>query len=189
MTICPASHQKLELPLGNRDKSLRALPLVPLEVQQTLMMRQLQAAQRVPETRHPQTQVHLGKHGRLWPGHKLSKGSDCMEAQIKRIGDSHQDVWGHNHKIIRTEQKHALVDDNTSFKMRRMAARTDQLLHIAETTSSKIYTRESELEAQGPVEALVLSLKQFHTCYYKPHEKGTTRAMVGLQGLHSNNAF
>ena len=52
---------------------------------------------------------------------KLSKGSDWAETQMKRIGDSHQDVWGHDYKIVRAEQKHALVDDHPSFKMRRMA--------------------------------------------------------------------
>ena len=120
---------------------------------------------------------------------KLSKGSDWMEAQMKRIRDSHQDVWGLDNKIIRTEWKHALVDDCTSFKMRRMATRTDQLLHIAEATGSKIYTRESQAETQGLAKALVLSLKQFHACYYRLYKKGTTRAMVGLQGLHSSDAF
>ena len=39
---------------------------------------------------------------------------------MKRIRDSNQDVWSHDHKIIRTEQKPALVDDHTSFKMRGM---------------------------------------------------------------------
>ena len=81
--------------------------------------------------------------------YKLSKGSDWMEAQMKRIGDSHQDVWDHGHKIIRIEWKHTPMDDHTSYKMRRMATRTDQLLHIAAATGSKIYTRESEVEAQG----------------------------------------
>ena len=111
-----------------------------------------------------------------------------MEAKKKRIGDSHQDVWGHDHKIIRTEQKHVLGDDHTSFKM-RMTTRTDQLFCIAEAPGSKIYTRESEMEAQGPAKALVLSLKQFHACYYKLYEKGTTKAMVGIQGLHSSDTF
>ena len=56
---------------------------------------------------------------------------------MKRIGGNHQDVWGHDHKIIRTEWKCALPKDNTSFEMRRMTTRTDQLLHIAEATGSK----------------------------------------------------
>ena len=82
-----------------------------------------------------------------------------METQMKRIGDSHQDMWGHDHKIIRAEQKCALADDHTSLAMRRMVTRTDQLLHIAEAMGSKIYTRESEVEAQGLAKALVLSLE------------------------------
>ena len=110
---------------------------------------------------------------------------------MKRIGDSHKDVWGHGHKIIRTKWKCTLVDNCNSFKMRRMATRTDQLLHIAEATGSKIYTRESEAEAQGPAKALLLSLKQFHAYYYsyRLYEKGTSRAMVGLQGLHSSDSW
>ena len=79
---------------------------------------------------------------------KLSKGSDWMEAEMKRIRDSHQDVWGHDHKIVRTKQKCALADDH-SLEMRGMATRTDQILCIAEATGSKIYTRESKAEAQG----------------------------------------
>ena len=120
---------------------------------------------------------------------KLSKGSDWMEAQMKRIGDSHQDVWDHDHKIIRTEWIGALAEDCTSFEMRRMTTRTDQLLHIAEATGSKIYTREPEAETCSLAKALVLSLKQFHTHYYRLYEKGITRAMVGLQGLHMSDAF
>ena len=54
-----------------------------------------------------------------------------------RIRNCHQDVWGHDHKIIMTEQKHAVVEDCTSFEMRRMTTGTDQLLSIAEATGSK----------------------------------------------------
>ena len=120
---------------------------------------------------------------------KLSKGNDWMEAQMKRIRDSCQDIWGHDHMIIRTEQKCTLVEDCTSFKMWRMTTRTNQLLHTAEATGSKIYTRQSETDTWGPANAFVLSFKQFHTCYYRFYEKQTTRAMVGLQGLHLSDAF
>ena len=112
-----------------------------------------------------------------------------METQQKRINDSSQDVWGNDHKIVRTEQKPALVEDHTSFEMRRMTTRTNQLLHIAEATGSKIYTRESEAETHGQAKVLVLSLKQYHAHYYRFYEKGTTRAMVGLQGLHMSETF
>ena len=47
---------------------------------------------------------------------KLSKGSNWTEIQIKRIRDSCQDVWGHDHKIIRREQICPLVEDHTSLK-------------------------------------------------------------------------
>ena len=108
----------------------------------------------------------------------------------KEFGDSHQDIWGHDHKIVRTEQKCTLAEDCTSFEMKRMMTRTDQLVCIAEATGSKIYTRESEAGTSGSAKALVvLSLKQFHVHFYRLYEKGTTRAMVSLQGLHSSNAF
>ena len=108
---------------------------------------------------------------------------------MKRIGDSFQDIWGHDHKITRTEQKCTLLEDPNSFEMKRMTTRTDQLLHVAEAIGSKIYTRESEAETHSPANALVLSLKQFHTHYYRLYEKGTTRAMVCLQDLHTSDAF
>ena len=70
-----------------------------------------------------------------------------------------------------------------------MTTRTDQLLHIAEASGSKIYTRESEVEIHGKTKALVLSLKQYHVHYYRFYKKGTTRAKVGLQGLYTNDTF
>ena len=70
-----------------------------------------------------------------------------------------------------------------------MMVRTSQLLPIAEATGSKIYTRESEAVTQGRAKTLVLLLKQYHTHYYQFCEKGITRAMVGLQGLHTSDAF
>ena len=126
---------------------------------------------------------------RLSASCKPSKGSDWTETQIERIGDSHQNIWGHDHKILRAEWKCALVEDCTSFEMGRMTVRTDQLLCIAEATGSKIYTSKSEVWSCSPAKALVLSLKQFHAHFYRLYEKATTRAMVGLQGLHSSNAF
>ena len=68
-------------------------------------------------------------------------------------------------------------------------ARNDQLFHTAEATGSKIYTRESEVETHSKAKALVLFLKQYHTHYYRFFEKGTTRAMMGLQGLHMSISF
>ena len=68
-------------------------------------------------------------------------------------------------------------------------ARTSQPLCIVEATGSKIYTRESEAKTHGRAKTLVLLLKQYHAHYYWFYEKGTTRAMVGLQGLHTSNAF
>ena len=112
-----------------------------------------------------------------------------MDAQIKRIKGGHQDMWGHDHDIIRDEWKHTLADDCTSFEMRCMAIRTDQLIHITEATGSKIYSRESEVGAQGLAKALVLFLKQSHAQYYRFYEKGPTMAMVGLQGLYSSDTF
>ena len=73
--------------------------------------------------------------------------------------------------------------------MWRMITRTDQLLCIAEAIGSNIYTRESEAEIHGQAKALVLSLKQYHTHYYRFYKKGITRAMPGLQGLHISDTF
>ena len=70
-----------------------------------------------------------------------------------------------------------------------MMVRTGQLLHITKTPGSKIYTRESEAKTDGRAKTLVLLLKQYHAHYYQFYEKGTTRAMVGLQALHTSNDF
>ena len=53
----------------------------------------------------------------------------------------------------------------------------------------QIYTKQSESETHSKAKALVLSLKQYHIHYYRFYKKGTTRAMVGLHGLHMNYAF
>ena len=126
---------------------------------------------------------------RVQASYKLSKSNLWMETQQKRINDSHHDVWVNDHKIIRTEQKCTLAEDHTSFEMQNKTGRTNQLLCITEATGSKIYTRESESETHSKVKALVLSLKQYHTHYYRFYKKGTTRAMVGLEGLHMSNTF
>ena len=120
---------------------------------------------------------------------KLSKGSDWTETQMRRIRDSPQDVWGHDHRIVRTEGKCTLVEDHTSYEMTRMMTRTDQVVCIAKAPGSKIYTRESEVGTSGLAKVFVLSLKQFHAHLYRLYEKGTTRAIVSLQGQHSSDAF
>ena len=80
---------------------------------------------------------------------KLSKGSDWMEAQMKGIGVSHQDVWGHDLAIIRSEQKCTLARDQDSFEMWKVMVRTDQLLCIAEATDSKVHQWGSEPGTDG----------------------------------------
>ena len=102
---------------------------------------------------------------------KLSKGSDWTKTQIKRIGDSHQAIWGHDQKTVRSEWKCALVEDCTAFEMRRMMTRTDQLICIVEATGSRVYTRVLEAGAHGSAKALVLSLKQFHAHFYLLYER------------------
>ena len=52
-----------------------------------------------------------------------------------------------------------------------------------------IFIPESQRQTHSKAKALVLSLKQYHAHYYRFYEKGTTRAMVGLQGLHMGDAF
>ena len=84
---------------------------------------------------------------------------------------------------------HALEEECNSFEMCKMTVRMDQLLCIAEATNSKVYTHESEAEAHGQAKALAFSLKQYHAHYYWLYKKGTTRAMVGFQGLHLGDAF
>ena len=76
-----------------------------------------------------------------------------------------------------------------SFEMQKMTTRTDQLLCITKVTGSKIYTTESEVETHGKAEALLFSLKQYHTHHYRFYKKGTTRAIVDLQGLPVSDAF
>ena len=80
---------------------------------------------------------------------KLSKGSDWMEAQMQRTGDSHQDILGHDVAIVRSEQKCALAKDWDSFEMQEIMVRTDQLLHIVEATDSKVHQRGSEGKTDG----------------------------------------
>ena len=70
-----------------------------------------------------------------------------------------------------------------------MMVRTDELLCITEAIGTEIHTRELEAETYGRVRNLVLSPKQYLTHHYCFYEKGTTRAIVGLQGLHLSNAF
>ena len=70
-----------------------------------------------------------------------------------------------------------------------MIIRTDQLLHITEATCSKVHQRGSEAETDGRVKKLVQLLKQNHTQFYCFYEKALTRAIIGLHGLHSNDAF
>ena len=70
--------------------------------------------------------THKKYRKRVQASCKLSKSNIWMETQQKRINNSHQDIWGNDHKINRTEQKHALAEDHTSFKMQIMTTRTDQ---------------------------------------------------------------
>ena len=126
---------------------------------------------------------------RVWASCHLDKGNLWSEAQLKWISDSHQAMWGHDQEVIRMDQDCTLKEDHNSFEMHQMTVRTDQLLYIAEATDTKVYTCELEAEACGQMKALALSLKQYHAHYYQLYKERTTRAMVGLQGLHSGDAF
>ena len=132
---------------------------------------------------------HKKYHKRVHASCKSGKGSDCTEAQLKRINDSWQDVWGHVLAIIRSEQTHALEEDQESFKMQKTAVQMDQLLCITEAIVPKFYHHESETEMERRERKLVLSLKQYYTQFYHFYEKGSTRATVCLQGFHSGDAF
>ena len=120
---------------------------------------------------------------------RLSRGNLWTEAELKRIGKSCQDIWGHDHKSIRTEMDCILAEDHNSFEMQKMMVRTDQLFSITKAIGSKIYTSKLEAETHGRAKTVVLLLKQYNAHYYCFYKKGTTRAMVGLQGLHMNDAF
>ena len=126
---------------------------------------------------------------RVQASSRLSKGRLWTEAQLKRIGDSHLAMWGNNHDSIQTEWDLALAEDHNFFDMCRMVVRTDQLLCIAAATDSQIYTWDLGGQTHGQVKTLVLLLKQYHTHYYCFYEKGMTRPMVGLKGLHTSSAF
>ena len=120
---------------------------------------------------------------------KLSKGSDWTEDQLKWISDCCHDVWGHDLAIVRSEWKCNLAEDTHSFEMWKMTVRTDQLLHTVEATGSKVHQWEVEAGTDGRTKKLVQLLKQCHTQVYHFYKKGSTRPMIGLHGLHSNNAF
>ena len=108
---------------------------------------------------------------------------------MKRIKDSCQGMWGHDLAIIRSEVKHALAKDRDSLEMQKMMVRTDQLLQMMEATGSKVHQQGSKAETDGRAKKFVQSLKQHHAQFYCFYEKGSTRAMIGLQGLHSNDVF
>ena len=97
---------------------------------------------------------------------RLGKGGVWTKAQLKQTSDNHQDMWGHDHKSVRSEWDCTLVEDHNSFEMWKMMVRTDQLLHIPKATGPRIYTRDSEIEAHGRAKTLVLLLKQYHAHYY-----------------------
>ena len=94
----------------------------------------------------------------------LGKGGLWSEAQLKWIGNSCQAMWGHDHEISRTEEDCTLEEDHSSFEMHKTVVRTDQLLHIAEATNSKVFAWKSEAKAHGQMKALVLSLKLLRIC-------------------------
>ena len=51
---------------------------------------------------------------------KLKKGNIWTEVQLKRSNDSCQDVWRHDHEIVRPEWKCALAEDHNSFEIGKM---------------------------------------------------------------------
>ena len=65
----------------------------------------------------------------------------------------------------------------------------NQLLQIKEVANAKnIYPQEHNVKVHDK-KTLVQSMKQFHACCYWLYEKSMACAMVGLQGLHSDEAF
>ena len=108
---------------------------------------------------------------------KLSKGSDWMETQMKRIRDSHQNIWGHDHKIVRIRaEMHSSRGLHFLWNENDMMTRTDSAaLYSWSYRLQSLYQGSQRLGLSGPVKALVLSLKQFHAHFYRLYEKGTIR--------------
>ena len=119
----------------------------------------------------------------------IAKGCLWSEAQLKLIGDSHQAVWESDYEVIKTEWELTLKEDHHSFEVNKMTDRIDELLRIKEATHSKIHPCELEAEVPGREKTLVQSLKQSHAHFYWLYKKGTTHAMVSLQGLHSGKGW
>ena len=94
-----------------------------------------------------------------------------------------------NYEVIKTEWELTLREDHHSFEVNKMTDRPKQLLRIKEAMHSKIHPHESEAGAWGRKKTLVQPLKQYHAFFYQLYEKGVIHAMVGLQGLHSGDAF
>ena len=109
---------------------------------------------------------------------------------MEQIGNNHNTMWGSVYKAIKTEWDFAFAKDPISFKVSRKTVCTDQLLWIMVAVNVRnIYPQEHEADIDGGWKALVWSLKQFHTCYYKLCKKGITHSMVGLQSLHLCDAL
>ena len=68
-----------------------------------------------------------------------------------------------------------------------MTVRTDQLLCIAKATGSKIKLESQRPKSMAGQRLWYCHWKKHHVLFYQFYEKGTTRAMVGLQGLHRSD--
>ena len=92
-------------------------------------------------------------------------------------------------KVLEQSRNMLLWKTTTPLRCEKMTVSTDHLLCIAKATGSKVYTREPEAKPYGRVKSLILLLKQYHSHHYQFCEKGTTWAILGLQGLHMSDAF
>ena len=134
--------------------------------------------------------AHNTFHKTVWPSCRLTKQDLWKEAQLEKIGDSCQTVWGSDYKVVKTEQDCTLNENHSSFEMNKIMVWTDQLLQIKYVTNTKnIHPRKYEAEVYGRKKTLLQSLKQFHTHFYQLYKKSTTCTMVSLQGLHLGKAF
>ena len=122
---------------------------------------------------------------------KVSKGSDLMETQMKQNqGQSsrHMGPWSQDCKDwVETHSSGGLhflwneTDDDKNWPA-TLYSWNHRLQHLYHKVRGIAGTH-------GPAKALVLSLKQFHAHFCRLYKKGTTGAMVGLQGLHSTDTF
>ena len=133
--------------------------------------------------------AHKKFHKKVWASCSLAKWDLWKEAQLGQIGDCCQTMWGVTMKSSRQSRISLSMRTTGSFEVNKLIVLTNQLLKIKDVTHVKLYPCEHKAKIHGREKTLVQSLKYFHAHFYQLYEKGTTCAMVSLQGLHSGDAL